>query len=78
MHTANEINHFTWIVLRYPKSVEAFRNARINYNHYSKWDYSGQFMFQLFNVNTHATFQNNWQMGGGLNLNTFDISNNTL
>jgi len=60
MQTANEINHFTWIGLRYPKSLGAFRNARINYNHYSKWDYSGLFMFQLFNVNA----QNNWQMGG--------------
>jgi hypothetical protein len=36
MQTANEINHFTWIGLRYPKSVGTFRNARINYNHYSK------------------------------------------
>jgi hypothetical protein len=35
-------------------------------------------MFQLFNVNAHATFQNNWSMGSGLNWNTFDVSNNAL
>lgn len=78
MQTANEINHFTWMGIRYPKSFGKFRNARLNYNHYVKWDYDGQLLFQLFNVNAHATFQNNWSMGGGLNWNTFDISNNAL
>ncbi len=78
MQTANEINHFTWIGLRYPKSIGAFRSARINYNHYLKWDFSGQFMFQLFNTNAHATFQNNWSVGTGLNWNTYDVSNNAL
>lgn len=78
MQTANEINHFTWVGLRYPKSIGKFRSARVNYNHYFKWDYSGQFMFQLFNTNAHATFQNNWTMGTGLNWNTYDVSNNAL
>jgi hypothetical protein len=67
MQTADEINHFTWVGLRSPQSFGAFRNARINYNHYAKWDYSGQLLFQLFNTNAHATFQNNWSMGTGLN-----------
>ncbi|WP_304237800.1 DUF5916 domain-containing protein [Jiulongibacter sediminis] len=78
MQTANEINHFTWAGFRYPKSFGKFRNARINYNHFFKWDFDGQLMFQLFNVNAHATFQNNWSMGSGLNWNTFDVSNNAL
>ncbi|MGR3810940.1 DUF5916 domain-containing protein [Jiulongibacter sp. NS-SX5] len=78
MQTANEINHFTWMGLRYPKSFGKFRAARLNYNHFVKWDFDGKLLFQLFNVNAHATFLNNWSIGSGLNWNTYDVSNNAL
>ncbi len=78
MLSSNEINHFTWAGLHFPKQVAFFRNARINYNHWSRWDYGGQFLYQAFNSNTHATFKNNWQAGTGLTWNPFDISNNAL
>lgn len=76
--TANEINHFTWVGLHYQRPFSVFRNARLNYNHWSRWDYSGKFIYQAFNFNTHATFKNNWQTGTGLTWNPFDISNNAL
>ncbi len=78
MLTSNEINHFTWAGLHFQRSFSIFRNARINYNHWSRWDYSGQFLYQAFNVNAHATFKNNWQTGTGITWNPFDISNNAL
>ena len=78
MLTTNEINHFTWVGLQYPRSFSVFRNARLNYNHWSRWDYSGQFIYQQFNVNTGAAFKNNWQSGAGITWNPFDISNNAL
>ena len=78
MLASNEINHFTWAGLQFQKSFSIFRNARVNYNHWSRWDYAGRFLFQLFNVNTHATFTNNWQVGTGFNYNPFEISNNAL
>ncbi|MBC7873207.1 MAG: carbohydrate binding family 9 domain-containing protein [Ferruginibacter sp.] len=78
MLTANEINHWTWMGLHFQKSFSIFRNARLNYNHWSRWDYSGKFLFQLFNFNAHATFKNNWQSGTGITWNPFDISNNAL
>jgi hypothetical protein len=78
MLTSNEINHFTWAGLHYQKPFFIFRNARLNYNHWSRWDYSGQFIYQAFNTNSHATFKNNWQGGTGLTWNPFDISNNAL
>ncbi|HVG42329.1 MAG TPA: DUF5916 domain-containing protein, partial [Chitinophagaceae bacterium] len=74
----NEINHFTWMGLHFQKPFSIFRNARLNYNHWSRWDYSGQFIYQQFNVNAHATFTNNWQTGTGVTWNPFDISNNAL
>jgi len=78
MLTANEINHFTWAGVQYQKSFSIFRNARINYNHWSRWDYGGNFIYQQFNVNAHATFKNNWQTGTGVTWNPYDISNNAL
>lgn len=78
MLTSNEINHFTWAGIQFQKSFSIFRNARLNYNHWSRWDYSGQFLYQAFNFNSHATFKNNWQTGTGVTWNPYDISNNAL
>jgi hypothetical protein len=78
MLTSNEINHFTWAGLHFQKPFSIFRNARTNYNHWSRWDYSGQFLYQAFNTNSHATFKNYWQAGTGLTWNPYDISNNAL
>ncbi|HYH14451.1 MAG TPA: DUF5916 domain-containing protein [Flavisolibacter sp.] len=78
MLTTNEINHFTWAGIQYQKSFSIFRNARLNYNHWSRWDYGGQFLYQAFNFNSHATFKNNWQTGTGVTWNPYDVSNNVL
>lgn len=78
MLTANEINHFTWAGFQWPKSFLIFRQARLNYNHWSRWDYSGKFIYQAFNFNSHATFNNNWQTGTGATWAAFGISNNAL
>lgn len=78
MLTANEINHFTWIGLHFQQPHLFFRNARLNYNHWSRWDFGGRFLYQAFNFNSHATFKNNWQGGTGFSWNPYEISNNAL
>ncbi|OQP41104.1 hypothetical protein A4H97_13895 [Niastella yeongjuensis] len=78
MLTANEINHFTWAGFHWPKSFLFFRSARLNYNHWSRWDYSGRFLNQAFNFNSHAYFKNNWQAGTGGTTVVYDVSNNAL
>jgi hypothetical protein len=78
MLTSNEINHFTWAGIHYQKPFAFFRNARLNYNHWSRWDYSGRFIHQAFNFNSHATFRNNWQSGTGTTWTAYSISNNAL
>jgi hypothetical protein len=76
--TSNEINHFTWAGIQWQKPFSIFRSARINYNHWFRWDYSGQFLYDAFNFNTHAQFKNNWQSGGGITWNPYEVSNNAL
>jgi hypothetical protein len=78
MLTANEINHFTWAGLNFQKAFSIFRRANLNYNHWTRWDFSGKFIYLAFNVNSHATFKNNWQAGTGLTWNPYDVSNNAL
>jgi hypothetical protein len=78
MLTANEINHFTWAGYHFPRSFGIFRTFRFNYNHWLRWDYGGQLLYEAFNFNTHYTFKNNWQTGTGITWNTLDISNTAL
>ena len=75
---ADEINHFTWAGYQFQNPFSIFRNARINYNHWARWDFGGQFLYSAFNTNLHAWFKNNWRVGGGLTWNPLDISNNAL
>lgn len=78
MLTTNEINHFTWAGLHFQKAFSIFRSLRFNYNHWSRWDFSGKWIYQEFNVNSNANFKNNWSAGMGVTWNPFDISNNAL
>ncbi len=78
MQTANEINQFTWAGLQFQKAFSIFRSARMNINHWAKWDGGGRFLFDFMNFNAHAVFKNNWQSGFGISYNPFEISNNAL
>ena len=78
MLTANEINHFTWAGFHFQKPFSIFRTARFNYNHWTRWDYSGRLTYLAFNFNTNGTFKNNWQAGTGFTWAAFGISNNAL
>ena len=75
---ADEINHFSWAGYAIQKPFSAFRNWRINYNHWARWDFGGRFLYSAFNTNTHAWFKNNWQVGTGLTWNPLEVSNNAL
>jgi hypothetical protein len=50
----------------------------LNYNHWSRWDFGGKFLYQAFNFNSHAIFANNWQSGTGLTWAAYGVSNNAL
>ncbi len=78
MLTTNEINHFTWAGVQFQKPFSIFRSARINYNHWSRWDFGGQFLYQAFNTNVHGNFLNNWQTGTGMTWSPYEVSNNAL
>ena len=78
MLTSDEINHFTWAGLYFPRSFGVFRMARLNYNHWLRWDYGGQLLFQAVNFNTNGVFKNNWSAGTGITWAAYGVSNNAL
>ncbi len=78
MLTTNEINHFTWAGLQFQKPIGAFRSMRFNYKQHSRWDFGGNFLFQLFSTSGQATFNNNWSIGAGFVWNPYEVSNNAL
>jgi hypothetical protein len=78
MLASDEINHFTWAGFYFPRSFGIFRTARLNYNHWARWDYGGKLLFQAFNFNTNGVFKNNWSAGTSVNWATYGVSNNAL
>lgn len=78
MLTANEINHFTWAGIAYQQPFSMFRNARLGYNHWARWDFGGQLLYAAFNLNAHATTHNFWSAGIVTDWNPWEISNNAL
>jgi hypothetical protein len=78
MLAANEIHQFNWGGVQFQQPIGIFRQARINVNNISKWDFAGQFLFSWFNTNMHGTFKNNWSLGTGVNYIPHNISNTAL
>ncbi|MBK9981933.1 MAG: carbohydrate binding family 9 domain-containing protein [Saprospiraceae bacterium] len=75
---ADQINHFAWASYALEQPFSIFRNARLNYNHWGRWDFGGRFIYLQFNTNAHFWFKNNWMIGGGFDINPLEISNNAL
>ena len=78
LRSTDEIIHFLWAGYRIDQPFSVFRNIRFNYNHWSAWNFSGRHTFVGWNMNTHATFKNNYEMGTGFNWEPYDIGTKTL
>lgn len=78
MLNTDEVNYFFWGARRWTQPFGIFRRLQWNYNHWSRWDFSGRNLYQALNTNAHAMFNNFWQVGGGLNYENLDISKNAL
>jgi len=78
MLTADEINYFAWAGLNFQQPMSIFRSWHINYNHWSRWDFAGQWLYLAFNTNGGATFKNYWSAGYGLDWNPYEVSNTAL
>ncbi|MEM1328167.1 MAG: DUF5916 domain-containing protein [Bacteroidota bacterium] len=78
LRSANEINYYLWTGYNINQPFSIFRRYRINFNHWSRWDFGGNHLYHAVNTNTHAEFKNFWQAGLGVTREFKDISNNFL
>ena len=78
LNTADQIDYVTWAGYRSPNPVSIFRQFRVNVNHYSRWTYGGEHLYQAFNTNLHGSFTNYWNAGFGFTYEQKDISTKAL
>ena len=67
MRRADQRTMGNWLQIRSDTPTEWFRSRNINFNQYATWNFDGDRLFSGGNVNAHATFVNNWDIGGGYN-----------
>jgi hypothetical protein len=65
MRRADERTMGNWWQIRSQRPGKWFRSRMINFNQYAAWNFDGDRLFGGGNVNAHATFVNNWDIGGG-------------
>jgi hypothetical protein len=75
---ADDITHYNWMAYRSLKPFSVFRRLQVNYNHYVSWNFDGKHTYLGFNTNSHATFNNNWRVGFGMNYTAVDQSDSAL
>lgn len=74
----DELNYFFWGARRWTKPNKTFRRFQWNYNHWSRWDFSGKNLYRAVNTNSHQQWANFWSSGCGITYENLDISKNAL
>jgi hypothetical protein len=73
LRRADQRNMGNWIQFRSDTPNKWFRQRMINFNQYAQWNFDGDRLFSGGNVNAHATWVNNWNMGGGYNFSFLEV-----
>jgi len=67
---ADDVVQRAWVQRRFMDPGKYVRTKIVNFNQYSRHNFTGDRLELGTNVNTHWEFQNLWSTGGGVNLNT--------
>lgn len=78
LRNADEINYYHWMGYHRNTAYSIFRNTRLNYNHWARWDFGGRNLYRAVNMNAHAEFMSFWRAGAGGTYENLDISNTWL
>ncbi len=68
LRRADQRSMSNWFQIRSDRPTRWFRSRMINFNQGASWNYDGDRIQSWQNVNAHAVFANNWQIGGGYNI----------
>jgi hypothetical protein len=67
---ADEIWQGSWFQIRNDVPGSRVKRRNINFNQWAGWNFDGDTRDFGGNVNSHWTFMNNWNIGGGVNVNS--------
>ena len=67
LRRADQRSSNNWLQFRSDRPNRVFRSRMINFNMWRAWNYDGDRLWGGENINAHATFVNNWSIGGGYN-----------
>ena len=71
---ADDIRHFAGIGYQFRKPFSVFNRINLNYNHWLRGDFGGNFNGLAWNINAYANFKNNWDMMIGNNITPISYS----
>ena len=74
MPRADVIGSSAWVQMRWEKPGRFVRTKNVNFNQWMSHNFDGDLINLGWNINSHWSFQNNWNTGFGVNANprTFD------
>ncbi len=74
MPRADVIGNSAWLQMRWEKPGRFVRTKNVNFNQWMSHNFDGDLISLGWNINSHWSFQNNWNTGFGVNANprTFD------
>lgn len=78
LRSANDIFQVIWVAYRWWEPFSIFRDAQINANQWSGWDFGGNNTYKGVNINFNGQLKNYWNFGGGFNRDFEGLSNNLL
>ncbi len=67
LRRADQRTMSNWLQVRSDRPTRRFRSRSFNVNQWRAWNFDGDRLWGGQNVNAHAVFVNNWQIGGGYN-----------
>lgn len=77
LRTADEINQTTWVGFYRTQPLSIFHSFAFNANEWVYWDFGGRNLVQEVNLNSNATFRNEWGLHTGCS-RTLHCESNTL
>ncbi|WP_346860446.1 DUF5916 domain-containing protein [uncultured Draconibacterium sp.] len=74
----DEAMQIFWAGYRWYEPFSIFRNANVNFNQWTAYDFGGNLTVAGGNINGHAQFKNFWRTFGSFNMNGENLSHSAL
>jgi hypothetical protein len=69
LQRADLVSTYAWLQMRWEKPGRVVRTKSINFNQWYSRNFDGDRLSLGWNINSHWSFVNNWNTGGGVNIN---------